>query len=131
MVGLTKIIIELFLALSIFSTSALMKTDLYIKEPESIPMMKNIDIRERQSSFNTSNIFKQNHDVDPTLKIQYIAVGNGESILIKASGRTMLIDGGENLYEDSFLEYLKEYRIEKIDYLVITSPVDTNTRCIR
>lgn len=58
-----------------------------------------------------------------TLKVHYIDVGQGDSIFIQLPNKeTMLIDGGTKSNGDTVLNYLKEEKVEKIDYLVGTHP---------
>lgn len=57
------------------------------------------------------------------LKVHYIDVGQGDSILIQLpNGQTMLIDGGPGKHAQIVIDYLKEEKVEKIDYLVATHP---------
>jgi competence protein ComEC len=57
------------------------------------------------------------------LKVHYIDVGQGASQLIVGStGKTMLIDAGNNIKAGVVVEYLKQQRISKIDILVGTHP---------
>lgn len=65
---------------------------------------------------------------DPTFRIDFLSVGQGESSLITfTDGRRMLIDGGGALYESGWdigrqllLPTLKKMGVRKIDYLVLT-----------
>ena len=71
-----------------------------------------------------SNIVKE---VSPSvvtgqLKIHYINVGQGDSILITQGNHNMLIDTGTNASTNSLMAYLDSQRIKKIDYLVLTHP---------
>lgn len=56
------------------------------------------------------------------LKIHYIDVGQGDSILLQQGGHNMLIDTGTNDSTDSLISYLSKQNIGKIDYLVLTHP---------
>ena len=61
------------------------------------------------------------------LKVHYINVGNGDSILIQApSGKTMLIDGGSNSSEGIVVEYLRGQGIRKLDYIIVSHPHEEN-----
>lgn len=67
----------------------------------------------RQSSLDTS---KQ-------LRVIFLDVGQGASqLLISPSGRTMLIDGGNNDREQQMLDYLKQYGVGRIDIIIGTHP---------
>ncbi|RCW60320.1 MULTISPECIES: MBL fold metallo-hydrolase [Halanaerobium] len=59
------------------------------------------------------------------LKIHFIDVGQGDSILIEeAGGQNILIDGGDRT--DSItariISYLKEQKVKKLDYIISTHP---------
>ena len=56
------------------------------------------------------------------LKVSYIDVGQGDSELIQAGGKTMLIDAGTNDSTDTLLNYLNNAGVKKIDYFVLTHP---------
>lgn len=56
------------------------------------------------------------------LKIHYIDVGQGDSILLQQDGKNMLIDAGTNDSTDPLVSYLKNQNIQKIDYLILTHP---------
>lgn len=60
---------------------------------------------------------------DGRLQVHYIDVGQGDSTLvISPSGRSMLIDAGDNTSYEVIRPYLKEYGVEKIDILIGTHP---------
>lgn len=52
--------------------------------------------------------------------IVYFDVGQGDSALIVCSGKTMLIDAGENGYENELITALYSLGIKKLDYAVCT-----------
>lgn len=57
------------------------------------------------------------------LTVHYIDVGQGASQLIQTpSGKTMLIDGGNNDDEQLMVNYLKKQGIKKVDVLIGTHP---------
>lgn len=59
----------------------------------------------------------------PSMKVHFINVGQGDSILIETPlERTILIDGGPPRAGDAVVKYLKERRINEIDLLVATHP---------
>lgn len=133
MTGLAKVLLQASIFFVLFTSATVKDVDpnqflsnsivnIPTEESETAELPKNI---------NTSNIFGSDQfrntiRNDENLKIQYIPVGNGEAILITANGYTMLLDGGENIYEKQFLSYLRNAHISKLDYLVITNPVDEN-----
>ena len=58
-----------------------------------------------------------------TLKVNYIDVGQGDSIFIQLpNNETMLIDAGESYESDNVINYLNNLGIKKIDYIVGTHP---------
>ena len=58
-----------------------------------------------------------------TLRVNYIDVGQGDSIFIQLpNNETMLIDAGEAYKSDSVINYLNNQGIAKIDYVVGTHP---------
>ena len=64
------------------------------------------------STFNSDN-----------LRVNYIDVGQGDSIFIQLpNNETMLIDTGESYESDNVINYLNNLGIKKIDYIVGTHP---------
>ncbi len=58
-----------------------------------------------------------------TLRVNYIDVGQGDSIFIQLPNKeTMLIDAGEAFEADNVINYLNNLGIKKIDYAVGTHP---------
>lgn len=56
------------------------------------------------------------------LKVYYIDVGQADSILVIDNDKTMLIDAGTNKTGKIVVDFLKEKKITKIDYLIGTHP---------
>ena len=57
------------------------------------------------------------------MKVHFIDVGQGDSILIQSpNGKSMLIDGGGKSKDDPVLNFLKAQGISKLDYVVATHP---------
>lgn len=57
------------------------------------------------------------------LKVHFIDVGQGASqLIIGSTGKTILIDAGNNSEEKTIVDYLKKQKIKKIDILVGTHP---------
>lgn len=69
------------------------------------------------SSDNSSSTYAQN-----VMKVNYIDVGQGDSILIQVNGKNLLIDAGPNESTDKLMSYLKKQNIKKLDYIVATHP---------
>lgn len=59
-------------------------------------------------------------DVD--LEVHFIDVGQGDSILIKSNGESMIIDGGKRASSEKVVNYLKEQGVEDLKYMVGTHP---------
>lgn len=60
---------------------------------------------------------------DGQLRVIFLDVGQGNAQLIMTpSGKTMLIDGGNNDKEKVMFNYMKQYNIKKIDVLVGSHP---------
>lgn len=57
-----------------------------------------------------------------TMKVHYIDVGQGDSILIQVNDKNMLIDCGPRDGKDKLFSYLESQNITKLDYIVATHP---------
>ncbi|WP_434293542.1 ComEC/Rec2 family competence protein [Clostridium botulinum] len=56
------------------------------------------------------------------LKVHYIDVGQGDSILVQTKDKNILIDAGTRKSSDSLISYLKKQHIKKLDYVIATHP---------
>ncbi|MEK5070233.1 MBL fold metallo-hydrolase [Sporosarcina sp. FSL K6-1508] len=57
------------------------------------------------------------------LKVHFLDVGQGDSILIQApNGKNMLVDGGTKAYGSKVVSFLKSKGVKKLDYVVATHP---------
>lgn len=56
------------------------------------------------------------------VRVHFIDVGQGDSMLIEGNGESILIDAGENDKGDEVLAYLAQVGIEKLDIAVGTHP---------
>ena len=59
------------------------------------------------------------------LKIHFIDVGQGDSVLIEeAAGKNILVDGGDraDIIAAEIINYLKDQNIKKLDYIISTHP---------
>jgi competence protein ComEC len=64
------------------------------------------------------SVFAEGEDA---LKVHFIDVGEGDSILIEApNGKTVLIDAGNLITGFRVVEYLKENDIQNLDYLIFS-----------
>lgn len=59
---------------------------------------------------------------DDPLRVHYIDVGQGDSILIQYKTHSMLIDAGENGTGEQIAAYLKKHGVKKLDYIIATHP---------
>ena len=59
---------------------------------------------------------------DGYLRVHFIDVGQGDSILIQAGDRAMLVDAGTNESGSIVTGYLRSLNITKLDYLIGTHP---------
>lgn len=59
---------------------------------------------------------------EDSLTVCYIDVGQGDSILISAGGKNMLIDCGESEAADGVIRFLGEKDVTRLDYVVATHP---------
>ena len=71
---------------------------------------------------NNSNKQKVEFVVQEDLLIDFIDVGQADSILIRNEDKTMLIDAGTNEAGEMVVTYLQNLGINKIDYLIGTHP---------
>lgn len=68
------------------------------------------------------NVNAETKDNVNELKIHYIDVGQGDSILVQVNNKNLLIDAGTNESEKKLIEYLDKQNIKKLDYVVATHP---------
>ena len=95
---------------------------------EGLASAKPVDSSTEEQQQTTSKGQKDNPDTDLTkiegnLSVHFIDVGQGSSqLLIGPTGKSMLIDGGDNSEEETVVQYLKQQGITKIDILIGTHP---------
>ncbi len=107
-----KKIISLIIAL------ALVVFCLIVGDTDSIEQLLNGLIGDKSTSVDTNN----NPSIGDMLKVHYIDVGQGDSILIQNKNLNMLIDGGTRESAEKLLSYLKSNNISTLDYVVATHP---------
>ena len=61
-------------------------------------------------------------DSNASATVSFLDVGQGDSILIQAAGKTVLIDGGERDQGSVVLDDLKKYGVTTIDYMIASHP---------
>lgn len=59
---------------------------------------------------------------DSGLRVHFIDVGQGDSILAESEGHFLLIDAGENDQGSTVVSYLKQAGVKKLDYVIGTHP---------
>ncbi len=64
----------------------------------------------------------ENFENDRQLSVDFIDVGQGDSILICSGGQSMLVDAGTNESGKTVLNFLSDKGIKKLDYAVGTHP---------
>lgn len=68
-------------------------------------------------------ISQQTVSSDHALRVIFLDVGQGASqLIISPSGKTMLIDGGNNDQKENMVQYLQQYGIKKLDIVIGTHP---------
>lgn len=108
-----KKIISLIIAL------ALVVFCLVVGDTDSIEQLLNGLIGDKSTSVDTNN---NNPSIGDMLKVHYIDVGQGDSILIQNKNLNMLVDGGTRESAEKLLSYLKSNNISTLDYVVATHP---------
>lgn len=56
------------------------------------------------------------------LRVHYIDVGQGDSILVQINNKNLLIDAGDKDHKEKLKSYLKKQGVNKLDYIVATHP---------
>lgn len=92
---------------------------LIVGDTDSIEKILKGLIGSESTSINFDN---NNPSVGNILKVHYIDVGQGDSILIQNQNVNMLIDGGTKESADKLVSYLQENNISTLDYVVATHP---------
>lgn len=59
---------------------------------------------------------------DNILKVHYIDVDQGDSILIQVNNKNLLIDSGSARAKDKFFNYINKLKIKKFHYIIATHP---------
>ncbi len=56
------------------------------------------------------------------MRVSFIDVGQGDSILISVAEGNILIDASEDEYGETVVDYLENNNVERLDYLIATHP---------
>lgn len=83
-----------------------------VTEVDSLENVENVD----------NTIPETTPSVTGNLVIDYIDVGQGDSILIRQGEATMLIDGGTSECKEDLLNFLQEENVDKFEYIIGTHP---------
>ena len=105
------LVVSVILLIGNFSDSALINR---LLEELEINSLENVE--QTNPIANTVN----STTVDGNLIIDYIDVGQGDSILIRQGDSAMLIDGGTSECKDSLLSFLQSENIDRFEYIVGT-----------
>lgn len=65
---------------------------------------------------------EKKQEVESSLEVHFLDVGQGDSTLIRSGDHVMLIDAGENEKGEEVKEYLESQGVEKLDYMIGTHP---------
>jgi competence protein ComEC len=131
--------IMLFIALTMFVAGIAMKPednstnldvkdyiadDLFVDDPVHNEEISQIEARDDDCEI---EIYEQEEEigavsniVSGTLEVHFIDVGQGDSILIKAPKKNILIDGGDR--GNAALNYIRNQDIRSLDYIISTHP---------
>lgn len=60
--------------------------------------------------------------VDGDMEVHFIDVGQGDSVLVKQDGMSMLIDAGESWAGEKVINYLEGQGVDSLDYVIGTHP---------
>lgn len=76
------------------------------------------DVKSNVTVENTSKKETQPSYTGGELKVHFLNVGQGLSVLVQSEGQTLIYDGGDRKTSSFVVSYLKEQQVESIDYLV-------------
>ena len=63
-----------------------------------------------------------NSNIEGEMRVHYINVNQGDSILIQVNNKNVLIDAGPRDSKTALMDYLKDLNLEKLDYVIATHP---------
>ena len=81
-------------------------------------MQKIIVVKENQSDSQEQDNLASKESMTSNLKIHFLDVGQGLSVLIQSDGKNMIYDGGDRSASSFVVSYLKDQNVETIDYLI-------------
>lgn len=65
---------------------------------------------------------KEVQNTEDKMKVNYIDVGQGDSILVQVNNKNLLIDAGPKSSKGQLIDYLDKLNIKKLDYVIATHP---------
>ena len=82
---------------------------------------------EKLGGFSWDEVFEETQltesvDGDYPVSVHFIDVGQGDCTLISSDYGNILIDSGEYEYAQTVVNYLKNYSVKKLDYVITTHP---------
>lgn len=87
----------------------------------AIPVSKYADnTYNNKHKVNTQNVYVDAENIENTLQVHFIDVGQGDSILLRQNGDAMLIDAGERGKGNEVVEYCKREGISELKYVLGT-----------
>ena len=89
------------------------------------------DVKSNATVENTSKKETQPSYTGGELKVHFLDVGQGLSVLIQSEGQTLIYDGGDRKTSSFVVSYLKEQHVESIDYLVSSHDDSDNMAGLR
>lgn len=63
-----------------------------------------------------------NVPIKDIMLVHYINVEQGDAILVQVNNKNLLIDSGPESNKNNLLDYLKDLKIHKLDYIIATHP---------
>ena len=105
-----SLILTMMMAFALVACSSSSSTE--TKQSNSQDVKSNVTVE------NTSKKETQPSYTGGELKVHFLDVGQGLSVLIQSEGQTLIYDGGDRKTSSFVVSYLKEQQVESIDYLV-------------
>lgn len=111
----------IFVVIIIAGINAGIKDDQVAEEPEQAAQQTGeTDLAEAQVQADSPAAGE--NPADENLTVHFLDVGQGDSILLKYNGKTMLVDAGERDQGSEVSAYLYEQDVSGIDYVIATHP---------
>ena len=90
--------------------------------PEQSEEAENVEIKVAEVDDTASKDASDSEELDGTLEVHFIDVGQGDSVFITQGEHHMLIDAGENDCGTKVQSYLQANNVSTLDYVVGTHP---------